>query len=289
MAINIPANTFFAVHFKANAGASGKLPNNVTMGGTLGDDYATGVTAQNYDPSIGGLTLAEAIGNTGYSPIVLGYTSSTQQNIVGVGDSIMQGSADQTDMSAGADTSGNTGWFERFVGGIAGDNSLNLGRSGARASRVALAGATDKRIALFAGTAPICINGLGRNDITGSVTTLKSNLQTINARFAAACQKVVGVTLVPYTTSTDNWITTTNQTDASAGNIATHNNNIRTGVITGQTGYLDVSAVAHATGQELIWRADGGVWVYTGDAAGTHPSVYGSTQIAAGLATSSLQ
>jgi lysophospholipase L1-like esterase len=92
---------------------------------------------------------------------------------------------------------------------------------------------------------------LGINDMSFSLTTLQTNLLTL-AKFMRrqGIPKVFFITISPFTTSTDGWATTANQTPTgSNGNRVTHNNWVRAGCPVNAT---TLAPVAVGTGGALF-------------------------------------
>jgi len=86
-------------------------------------------------------------------------------------------------------------------------------------------------------------NAYGVNDMNGagaSAAQLAADQVIFNAYSEFTGKTIIGQTLTPFTTSTDSFATTTNQTIQISDKIRTYNDLVRAG-ITGQTFYFDVS------------------------------------------------
>jgi hypothetical protein len=97
---------------------------------------------------------------------------------------------------------------------------------------------------------------LGENDITnvaGSITTFLANQQTIFGYFPG--KPIFLQTVTPATTSTDAWFTAGNQTSLTKQtNVASYNDMIRAGSITGVTGYFEFADIAEGTRNSGVWN-----------------------------------
>lgn len=270
-AVNIPANTDFRVHWHGNAGAAGKHAYNCIASTNRADGLENGVATDK--TMVGGETAAGSSapgGTNAFSPIVLGMVAASEPSYIGIGDSIMAGSNLFTGAlyASALDAYANIGWFERLIHGNNGYSYLNLARGSTAAFEWRTANAMDKRLSLIRGlTNSFAINAIGHNDngVTPSVT--KTSMGVINTQMNTVVRKTIGATLTPYTSSTDSWATTGNQTIASTDNAAM-NANVVSGTIAGQTGYIDLMAAFKSGGAAgEVWR----VGPETTD--GVHPNV----------------
>jgi lysophospholipase L1-like esterase len=105
------------------------------------------------------------------------------------------------------------------------------------------------------------INALGRNDIFNGRTAAqtKADIITGNAKYSGL-GKVYGVTIPPWTSSTDSWATVANQTPQNSGYEAQriiYNADIRANYASwGLAGVIDVSAYCEDATVAGKWRAD---------------------------------
>ena len=168
-----------------------------------------------------------------YAPLaIIGYT--TQPSVCGVGDSRFWGLGDSL-----TDATGDAGEVFRSIGPFFGYTKL-------ASSGVTALSTTTHFVARLA-VVPYCthmIDGLGINDLAASTTA--ANLATYRTTIAGFFPNAVifGATLVPETTSSDSWATTTNQTVSV--NPTTFNALVRLG-ITGESNYFDVDYATDPT------------------------------------------
>lgn len=274
--IYIPANTQYwvktfmswtggVVNFPlCSFGVAGIASEWANYGLALADNTMTGTTFTS--------TLANPPFNqgSGYMPAVLGRLSQ-QVPIVGfLGDSITQGSGDQTDP-----TWGGTSWGKGLRGVIP---SVNVGRFSEQASHYNAL--PDGRTDLLRDNVTHLVFAYGRNDLDASVSaaTMVTRMQTALNPYLARGVKCYVATVTPKTTSTDSWVTTGNQTVASApieAQRVSYNNLIRTNWRTyGLSGYFDFARVMDPT--------DSGLWIVTGF---TGRFSYGTTTLTGGAVT----
>ena len=142
--------------------------------------------------------------------------SGDQRCILALGDSIAAGTGDisPTSQNAAAWT-GNTGWIERAL--MSNISWLSASRGG---FKTANAMASIDKLLAVAQYCSSCIDELIVNDIFGSVLTLnavQAGKLALWVQLNSAGLSVWGVTCTPYTTSSDSWATTANQTLYLAG------------------------------------------------------------------------
>lgn len=141
--------------------------------------------------------------------IILGTISADDKiAVIGFGDSIMQGAND----SAG---NGGRGWIGKAL--YSTNPVINVGVGGSRAQTYATDTAFRTKVntpvqyardALFSyGFNDIYSGGFTAQVVEGYITTCIGQLRALGL-----LRKIIGVTVKPSTTSTDGWLTTTNQT-----------------------------------------------------------------------------
>jgi lysophospholipase L1-like esterase len=137
-------------------------------------------------------------------------------SVLGVGDSIMWGYGDQAGTGVGGVNTSNTnfgfgGFIARAANGHAG--LINIGVASDTAQNFLTAAGHLRRmsVARHCGTA-VC--NYGRNDLTGGRTLaqVQADLIAVWTMLAQRRLRVFQTTITPRTTSTDAWLTTTNQT-----------------------------------------------------------------------------
>lgn len=218
---------------------------------------ATGYDSSTY-PSVSDQTMnsgwtGTASGNEYRPQAVIGYTS--KPSILFVGDS-------RTHYSDGSDAGGLYG-MQRFFGKNYG--FADVGQSSESLTSF-LANHTQRM--LLAPYASHVINQLGINDIAGSLSTVKSNYTALANLFTVP---VFGTTLLPYTTSTDNWSTVANQTvKSSEGNRVSFNNSVRNRELAGYSGYIELADSVESARNSGRWSANGTAYFMTID--GLHPN-----------------
>ena len=201
-----------------------------------------------------------------YPAAIVGTTAKPSEFILG--DSLTFGLWDTVDYQ------GDTGFTARAVGrylpyinaGVPGDTISAVNASGTR--RLALAQLCSQTIV-----------HLGTNDFLQNATaaTIESNLTTVWTTFKRA--KVFANTLPPATSSTDNWVTATNQTKRNDTVREAVNAFIRArpAPLNGVFDVADKLEVLHAYG---LWRV-----IFNGNSTGgfgitedgVHPFIYGYT------------
>lgn len=224
----IPADTWFAVRtYVKGADSTVRWPMNIRLGSAATNiDYRqaadSNTTQGGGTPATALLTSGEDTGGSSaafngsfaYGPSVIlnGYTAYYDTAAI-MGDSIGVGHLDN------GDADGNIGYIERAL-----TNEIpyfRLGKRGDSALRtIAASGAVNgarRRKKLVLPIAPNVIWEYGVNDIIGSRTFAQLRDDTISTvtELKNAGKRVFGCTLTPYTTSTDSWATTANQTHAS--------------------------------------------------------------------------
>lgn len=164
-------------------------------------------------PTITGQTVQ----NSGLPLIFLGrYTGPGHLSVIGVGDSILDGTGDQANP---APVISGYGFFNRAALDTNGQNTIatfNLTRHGQSASNWVKT-TRQTRQPQFLKFANVMVEEYGTNDIgqkgTGSETTLLTNVKYIwSTARAQGVQKIIRTNLMPRTDSTDYWATVENQT-----------------------------------------------------------------------------
>lgn len=238
-------------------------------------DYGDGFVADNLttDLTLGtGLSGYGSVG-TGVPGLstVFGWSKTKKISIVGLGDSITNGSGDAISAYSGTYNDRGMGFVHRAGYGVcaAGD----CARPGETAVNFAnTVNSIRWRYASDFSHAVICY---GRNDIPGTaVATIYAAITAmITKAKSLGFDKVVVCTLFPRTTSTDSWVTVANQTRTYPA----------------QDDALNALIVANAAGADIVYDvrqyvADvSGVWIASGSVDGVHPSKTGHVAAANGL------
>lgn len=264
-ALNIPQGALFYVRSYQTFAASSTFPS-FYPGAVSGVDTANWTVG---DLTMGGTVTAQSAGY--YAPPVAILSVTTAPSLCLVGDSIMHGYDDfSTITTIYAMNSLAAGVYERMFNGQFG--LINMGVPGDAAS-----GATvnyTKRAALANLYCTHIIDEYGVNDIIAatSAATIAGYRATIAGLFPG--KTVIGTTISLYTTSTDSWATTANQTvTANEAARVSLNALIRAG-IAGKSNYIDYDFILDpgATGK---WPVNGAANYATPD--GVHPSRIMST------------
>lgn len=308
--VNIPANTRFWTNCYVSVAdntmkwycnyttinSDAEASNIQLSGGDGTDQTAPGtVTLPDFSSShfcYGPAAIAGSTTGIGPDPVCVG----------SIGDSIMAGAGRTTGAV------GNVGsWFERGMGGNAPTVArIGLGQSTSKMSDAVttLSGARNRFALLSACDYIVC--GWGINDLGtgGTLAPLQANALIVWKYFADQGIRVLQTTLTPYTTSTDSWATTANQSIKTVEPYRVGFNRwirdgapIANGVATtpGNSAALRIGQAGHplwgmidaaskvevdASGRSAF---DGGRWsvgnVYLTDTAGLHPNDAGHTLI----------
>lgn len=234
--------------------------------GSKGEGRTVGSNLSNGGGNVG-------TGNTGgLAPIlILGYTDQVNPKcLVGIGDSILEGQGDTADRQRG------------FLQLAVNDTMpfLNLGKAGDYANSF-LGRGCQYRMALAAyGTGAVV--EYGTNDLyAGLRTAIQLRADLIN--IGNALRRVLGpdaplylTTIVPRTTSTDGWLTASNQTIITGETERqTHNAWVRAGALSPFNGFFDPAAALEVTSGNVA-SLTGGFWK-AGASLDTGTATSGST------------
>lgn len=206
---------------------------------------------------------------------LLGLVDRASIAVVYTGDSIADNTGDLTTI----DVDGTVGFIGRGLVNVNGFNlpHSKLSRSGE--TQFALADPTKNalRLSLFQ-YATHFIDEAGTNDITNGRTfaQIQADCLTVwsNAR-AAGIQKIYRTTIIPRTTSTDSWATTTNQTPIANFAVGGIRDQLNAWFVTKLAdgtidGIIDVNADCADVTATDRWRVNLGAGNNTAD--GTHPA-----------------
>ena len=238
----------------------------------------------NRGSSLGDLSLVPTQpSNTGggYWPpaMILGLLTDANPHpaVVILGDSIAAGTGDS------ADSNGRMGYVQKSLG-----NSVpwaTTARGSTSATQLAGNVRGSFRMAVEANATDILLEHV-RNDINAGVSAaaVKQALAAVAAPFIAAGMRVWVFTCPPTTTSTDSWITATNQSIPNSSYESarqSYNADIRANWANyGYAGLADVASVVEDPQNLGKWRTNGGAWTVEG----IHPNVLGhSSLVSAGV------
>jgi hypothetical protein len=251
-----------------------------TMSGYGGEVDRSQSSAGGADLTQVNTTFAAYTSDTAYEPVMIGLTSQDIDSWLFVGDSIVSGADDigipSGSVAGAGDAYGNAGYAERAMG-IKNLPYINLGKSGSTVATWATPGIAALRIGTFSQFCNKGLLALGRNDISGTVTTVIANLTTMYRIMAASLSEVRVVTIPPATTGT--FATLEGQTvTANESKRLEINAWMRSGSLFPASLVFDLEAVVRDPTETGKWRVDGGPWTTDG----THPSSLAS--VAAGAA-----
>lgn len=210
----------FWLHVKGSIPSGGKLPvgTPASYAGAKAVVYPPANDPGTHDvagpvPTIAGSTARIA----GLPLVFLGrFTGPGHLSVIGIGDSIMDGSGDAANPVPAVS---GFGFFNRAAVDSAGQNAIamfNLTRHGQTAAAW-VNPSKQSRQAAFLAYANVVAEEYGTNDLGsaggGNVATILANTETIwNTARAAGVQKIVRTKLMPRTASTDSWTTLLSQT-----------------------------------------------------------------------------
>jgi hypothetical protein len=270
-AVTIPVgSTFFVRRFVNSASgtpynSSGNLRNLALGDATSIDDT---------DKTMGG-TIVDG-GTSPMWPAAI-IATTTRRSVAVIGDSRVVGNSAYDTSSTTADTA--RGEICKSIGRSFA--FINMGVTSDTAAAFVTSHTLRVALAKYCSTV---INNLGINDMVNSgstpVLTHEANMQTIQGYFNAGTPYYV-CTLAPFTTSTDNWATTSGQTvTAREASRTTWNNRVRNnlGAFTGGIEIADAAETARDSG---IWVVNGSAGWATGD--GLHESTVGNNRYAVTL------
>lgn len=262
--VTIAAGTWFYVRTYIN-GIS-YYPNHYSYISGSGGFDATGTDLS----APGSGTIAEVDG-TGVAflhgpSVILGTPTASTKTVYGVGDSILYGDYDGTQLNpynATYDKAGRGGFLARAAKNQ-GFGLVNAGVGGEGAVNWGTAGWASRRLQ-FAKYCRTTVCNEGNNDVFGGATlaTAQANLIALWTRMNQLGHRVFQTNMVPRTTSTDGWVTTGNQTTLAAETVRVQMNAwLRDGapmssgaaVATGTSG---ASRCAYFSGNTIVAAASG--------------------------------
>lgn len=287
--VEIPAGaTYFTNTLVFVGSTSNSWP---VMGGTSGAPYAEAQTQSSMGEgasssasvvnSVNPGSAITASNSIAYGPcLILSRGVPRVPSVVLFGDSIGDGYGEGTGYTpAGStDPNGLTGYLQRAMQNTVG--SAKFTRPGDSYTFRVPTGNHQASFAALAGGVSHAVCGLGTNDVNAlaqSTASVQASAAAFWSELANRGIKVWACTIPPCTTSTDNWLTTANQTVVSteATRVAL-NTWIRTKPAP-LTGYFDVADALETSRNSGIWKIFAGqVQGYTID--GTHCSTFGYKQ-----------
>ncbi len=230
----------------------------------------------------------------GFCPVaIIGNVDNNTKTWAIIGDSLTEGSYEAYGENGDqrGDLKANGSFGEKIINGNNGAPVVSLAKGG---DGLKYADSIQKRLKILEYcNVDYVLNAMGANDYNSiSQANIRGVYNNFNARVrstAPSVKRILGITLFPRSSSTDNWLTTANQTPDknSAGttsnrgswNVAFRNNEYEEW---GLDGYIDVAQ--HA---EYDWSNYTGIWNVTGvekgvTVDGTHFGSNGSALCATG-------
>lgn len=209
----------FWLHIKGHVPSEGRVAQGCPVGYSgarfIMYDPANGPGTKDFAGSVPSIS-GQSARTRGLPVVFLGrYTEPGHLAVIGIGDSILDGSGDG---SSSYGTIGGFGFFNRAATDEDGKNAIamfNLTRHGATAGGWQKSG--NVRQPHFLKYANVVVEEYGTNDLGssggGNVETIKNRLQYIWTQCRdAGVEKIVRTQLMPRTSSTDQWATKENQT-----------------------------------------------------------------------------
>jgi len=260
LTVSIPAGaTFWIRQYVTNTNGIVHLDK---ANATLGEATTLGVSGV-ADQTLGGTVTSS--GALTLPPIaIIGQTANP--SVVVTGDSIGYGTGSNGDPNGTAFNQYGNGLITPSLGSVP---FLNLSWPSQTAQNWITKSPARKLLVLFGSH---LIQQLSTNDLINgrSQASIVADLQAIYA-LTRAGQKVLQTTATPYSSSTDGWMTTGNQTAIGQAARATFNDSVRAG-IAGTTGFRDIASVLETSQNSDIFKASPAP-PYTGD--GLHLSQAG--------------
>jgi len=281
----------FWLHVRGSIPTGGKLPTGTPT-------TFSGARFITYDPA----NEPGAIDQAGVVPTIAGsssrvvglplvflgrFTGPGHLSVIGIGDSIMDGTGDNTNP---VPVVSGYGFFNRAAVDANGANTIatfNVTRHGQTASAW-MNSARQQRQRPFLKFANVVVEEYGTNDIggggTGNPVSTLANVEGIwNTARAEGVQKVIRTLLMPRTASTNNWTDLTGQTPNVGWGAGEKRDTFNTGLATArQAGkfdiLLDTLAVMADPADNTRWLTNGTSKYLTTD--GTHVGPAGNARLA---------
>ncbi len=272
MALRIPAGTEFFMRVYQNPLTAGQTwpIGQIQFNSFEGSNRAAGTVA---DLTGGGAVPFNSTNPTDATydcMVVTGIPDAPCSSWLGLGDSITYGQGDTVPILVpGCYGASEMGWFDRACANRFG--SVNLGTRGDKLSDFIGTGGQYRLGGNIASYCTHCSLAYGRNDLAAGVSaaTFTAELVTEVAALNALGLKVYVCTILPKTSSTDNWATLVNQNAGVDSVRVAINTNIRNG-ITGAAGFFDLCTPVESSLDSGLWIVNGTAFYATGD--GIHPS-----------------
>jgi hypothetical protein len=264
--VTIPADHQFWVRTYVTVASGDVWPRGYVINGSRGEaaDTGTGTVDQTTSGTIVG--SANAFGPLGVTATAF-QGNPVNRALATIGDSICAGSGD-----GNFDARGNTGWNGRASYNKIPHVVIAVGGTSAQGQAAAFTNRLEMLHRL--GITDVIIEW-GINDLAGGRTAaqVEADLQSLWNLLDAEGFNVYQTTITPRSTSTDNWVTLTNQTAL----FTTHRPNLNTAIRAipaPLTGIVDMAAATEATGGDIgkwLINTAWGIDSYTSD--GLHPNV----------------
>jgi hypothetical protein len=262
--VTIPTNTkAFIGEYMTNA--SGLIYNDTVGDWANGDLIDAGVSGI-ADHTVDCGTVPLTVGFMAFPLAIVGRVPNAQASVCLMGDSINDGAHDVY-----SGTSGDLGILSRSVGPSFG--YINMGVNDDASSRFNASHAQRQKLLQYCTSA---VSEYGHNNFAAdgeSLATMEASMATMWATLTAnmvGSKTVIQTTITPYTTSTDNWVTTMNQTTTGfQTSVAGFNTALLAATIGPPGGSYNTSSVLGTGTNNSLWVVTPAP-PYTVD--GTHPS-----------------
>ncbi|MET0262486.1 MAG: hypothetical protein ABW223_06285 [Rariglobus sp.] len=284
----------FWLHVRGSIPTGGKLPTGTpsTYSGAKFVVYPPANDPGTFDTAGAVPAIAGASTRTAGLPVIfLGrYTTPGHLSVIGIGDSILDGTGDPTNP---VPVVSGYGFFNRAAVDSSGANTIatfNLTRHGQSAANFTNP-SRQKRQKHFLPFANVVVEEYGTNDLgsggTGSDSAILTRTEAIwTMARDAGVQKIIRTKLMPRTASTDAWATLASQTPNTGWGAGAKRDLINTGFANALTAgkidiLLDTNAVIAAPSDSTRWLTNGTAKYTTTD--GTHVSPAGNALLAVPL------
>ncbi len=275
----------FWLHVKGSVPAGGRIPMGpgTTWSGAKFIAYPPANDPNTFDtggtvPAISGATTR----NNGLPLVFLGrYTGPGHLSVIGIGDSILDGTGDQANPLPSV---AGHGFFNRAAVDANGANAIamfNLTRHGQTAANFANPARRQRQVQ-FLPFANVVVEEYGTNDLasdgSGNATALLTNVNTIwSLARAAGVQKIIRTKLMPRTTSTDSWTSRAGQTPkpewGAGGKRDTVNASFAAALADGKIDvFLDTHSAIADPADNTRWRTNGTAKYVNTDEAHVSPA-----------------
>lgn len=267
LSISIPNNTkAFIREYMTNA--SGLIYTDQVGDWTTGDRINVGVSGI-ADQTVTCTAVTLVAGSMSLPLAIVGQVPGSQPSVCILGDSIADGTADVYSGS-----SGDLGIIARSIGPTFG--YINMGVNSDASSRFNASHTQRAKLLSYCSSA---ISEYGHNNFAAdgeSLATMEASLATLYTTLTAnliGAKTIIQTTILPWTTSTDSWATTVNQTTSGfQASVAGYNTDLLAASVGPPGGFYNTSSVLGTGTNNSLWIVSPSP-PYTAD--GVHPQPVG--------------